>query len=206
LYKSKLLLAAGLSLISFATGSLYAQETTRYTFDVGAGFTNSVGTTGQHLDTGWNLKAGAGVNLSPYFGVNLNLGYDSLGVNGATLTAIGAPGADLKIFSARIDPVVHVHPHSRADVYLTGGFGLYHRQQDFNGTSGLALDTDRFFGLQANQSFADYAVTKPGFDGGVGVAFGSKWHGKFFAEARYNRILMRDTHTDYLPVSFGFRW
>jgi hypothetical protein len=29
----------------------------------------------------------------------------------------------------------------------------------------------------------------------------------FFAEARYHRIFMgNDLHTDYLPVSFGFRW
>jgi hypothetical protein len=27
-----------------------------------------------------------------------------------------------------------------------------------------------------------------------------------FAEARYNRIIMGQFHTDYVPVTFGFRW
>jgi len=29
---------------------------------------------------------------------------------------------------------------------------------------------------------------------------------QIFAEARYHRIFMGNGHTDYLPVSFGFRW
>jgi hypothetical protein len=40
---------------------------------------------------------------------------------------------------------------------------------------------------------------------GAGIAFGKKWGGKFFAEARYNRIFIGDRHTDYIPVTFGFR-
>jgi hypothetical protein len=39
----------------------------------------------------------------------------------------------------------------------------------------------------------------------VGVAFGHKWGGRFFAEARYDRIFTGNYHTDYLPVTFGFR-
>jgi hypothetical protein len=31
------------------------------------------------------------------------------------------------------------------------------------------------------------------------------WHGKFFAEAKYNRIFA-NYHSDYVPVTFGFRW
>jgi hypothetical protein len=40
---------------------------------------------------------------------------------------------------------------------------------------------------------------------GAGISFGSKWGGKFFAEGRYVRIYTGDYHTDYLPVTFGFR-
>jgi hypothetical protein len=50
-----------------------------------------------------------------------------------------------------------------------------------------------------------YTVNKPGVDVGAGIAFGKKWGGKFFAEARYNRIYLGDRHTDYIPVTFGFR-
>jgi hypothetical protein len=32
-------------------------------------------------------------------------------------------------------------------------------------------------------------------NGGLGIALGTKWHGKFFAEARYDRIFMgNDRH------------
>jgi len=42
-------------------------------------------------------------------------------------------------------------------------------------------------------------------DAGVGIAFGHKWGGRFFAEARYDRIFTGNYHTDYLPVTFGYR-
>ena len=39
-----------------------AQEVPRFTFAVGGGFTNPVGNTGRHLDEGWNIMAGGGIN------------------------------------------------------------------------------------------------------------------------------------------------
>jgi hypothetical protein len=57
-----------------------------------------------------------------------------------------------------------------------------------------------------NQVVSSYSVNKPGIDAGMGIAFDTKWHGKIFAEARYNRIFMGPFHTDYVPVTFGFRW
>ena len=36
---------------------------------------------------------------------------------------------------------------------------------------------------------------------------GAKWRGKFYAEAKYDHVFLNGfLHTDYLPVSFGFRW
>ena len=51
-----------------------------------------------------------------------------------------------------------------------------------------------------------YAVTKPGIDVGAGIAFGTRFHGRIFAEARYDRIFFNDHDVDYLPITFGFRW
>lgn len=192
--------------------SLNAQEMPRFSFDAGAGFTTPVGNTGRHLDTGWGVRAGAGVNITPYVGVMLNAGFDWMGVNRATLNNIGVPGGDMQIFSARLDPIVRLNPKGHVDVYVTGGGGLYHRYQEFTRPRiAFATGFDPFFGFypvgyRENQILDSYSVTKPGIDAGAGIAFGSKWHGKFFAEARYNRIFMRNSHTDYVPVSFGFRW
>jgi hypothetical protein len=80
-------------------------------------------------------------------------------------------------------------------------------------SQGVAVGTgyDPFFGFYryavgTNVVVASYSVNKPGIDAGLGMAFGSKWHGRFFAEARFNRIFNGAYHTDYLPVTFGFRW
>jgi hypothetical protein len=207
---TSLTLTSYIGLLAFA--SLHAQEFQRFSFDAGGGFDTPVGNTGRELNTGWNVRGGAGVNINPYFGVMLDAGYDSFGINAATLNAVGVPGGDLHVFHATIDPVVHLNPKGRIDFYLTGGAGFFHRYQEFTQPT-LAYSTgfNPFFGFfpvayPANQILASYSVNKPGADIGAGVAFGSKWHGKFFAEARYDRIYMRNSHTDYLPVSFGFRW
>jgi hypothetical protein len=98
-------------------------------------------------------------------------------------------------------------------MYIIGGGGIYHRYQEFTQPSvTTVVGFDPFFGfysaaVPARQVLASYAVNKPGVNIGAGIALGTKWHGKFYAEARYNRIFMgSERHTDYIPVSFGFRW
>jgi len=195
-------------------GGLSAQEFSRFAFNVGAGVTTPVGDTGTALDMGWNVRGGAGVNFSRWGGLMVDVGYDNMGINSTTLANFGAPGGRMSVLSATLDPIVHLTPHRHFDLYLTGGGGIYHRYQEFTTPTVATVGAfDPFFGFYAvgvpsNQILSSYSVNKPGIDGGVGIAFGSKWHGKFFAEARYNRIFMgnRFGDTEYLPVTFGFRW
>jgi hypothetical protein len=192
---------------------LQAQENNRLILDFGAGFTEPVGATGRSLDPGWNIRGGVGVNFSPLVGAIVQLDYDSLGINSSTLSNIGFPGGDVHVFSATLDPIVHLTPHKRYDVYLIGGGGMYRRTQEFT-QPGVAtgLGYNPFFGfynfgIPTTDVLASYTVVKPGVNGGMGIGLGSKWGGKFYAEARYHRIFMGNGyHTDYVPVSFGFRW
>ena len=62
-----------------ASGALIAQEVPRFSFSGGAGFTTPSGDAGTNLDTGWNIRAGAGVNFTSHLGAMLDLGYDSMG-------------------------------------------------------------------------------------------------------------------------------
>jgi hypothetical protein len=196
-------------LLSF---SVNAQEFSHLAGQIGGGFTAPVGNTGNHLDYGWNVQGGFGWNFNPYVGALIDLGFNDMGINSGTLTNIGVPGGDVHIFQATLDPIVHLTPHSHFDIYLTGGGGIYHRYQEFTTpTVATVIGYDPFFGffpaqVPANQVIASYSVNKPGIDAGAGISFGSRWHGKFFAEARYNRIFMGNSHTDYVPVTFGFRW
>jgi hypothetical protein len=205
----KIAVFTGLAL--FVAGAAVAQEVPRIAVSGGAGFTTGVGDAGERLDTGWNIRGGVGVNFSPHVGVMLDLGYDSMGIKSSELNNLGYGGGNLNVFSATVNPIVHLAPRSKADFYLTGGGGYYRMSQDFT-QPGVVTGTgfDPFFGFYpvavgTNVVVSSYSVNKPGWDIGGGVAFGSKWHGKFFAEARYNRIYIGNYYTEYIPVTFGFR-
>jgi hypothetical protein len=194
-------------------GSLGAQEGSRFSFNIDGGFTQPVGNTGRHLDEGWNVQGGGGVNFGPYLGAMIDLGYNSFGINSATLNNVGFPDGDIHVFSATLDPIIHLTPHGHFDIYIIGGGGVYHRYQEFTQPSAATVvGLDPFFGfysaaVPAKQVLSSYSVNKPGVNIGAGVAVGTKWHGKLYAEARYTRIFMgNERHTDYIPVSFGFRW
>lgn len=205
--KLSLTLCLGLA----ALGVSSAQETSHFAFNVGAGFTTPVGNTGRYVDDGWNVGVGVGYNFNSWVGALIDVNYNNMGINSTTLQSVGVPGGGLHVFAATLDPIVHLTPKSHFDLYVTGGGGMYRRQQDFTQPSvAVVPGFNPFFGftsvaVPATQVISSYSAIKPGIDAGVGIAFGSMWHGKFFAEARYNRII--DTyHTDYVPVTFGFRW
>jgi hypothetical protein len=206
-----ILIASSIGLL--AAGFLGAQEFPRFTFDFGAGFTTPVGSTGSQLNTGWNIRGGAGMNFTSNLGANINLGFNDLGISNGTLASLGVPGGSVHVFSATLDPIVHLTPHSHFDFYVTGGGGLFHWYQQFTApTAALVGFYNPFFGfynaaVPATQILSSYSVNRPGADIGAGLAFGSvRGHGKFFAEARYNHIYLAHSRADYIPVTFGFRW
>lgn len=193
-------------------GTLSAQETPPFAFNVGAGFTQGVGSTGTRLNTGWNFDAGAGYNFHPRFGLMAQFNFNRFDINNATVTALGFPDGNLRMWALTLDPIIHTNPRGPVDVYFIGGGGLYHREQEFTRpTVAIFQGFDPFFGFfrvaePANEVLTSYSVNKPGWNGGMGVSFGTKWNAKFYAEARYHRMLIGDRHTDILPVTFGIRW
>ena len=203
-------LASGIGLLMI--GALSAQETPPVAFNVGGGFTQGVGGTGRRLNTGWNFDGGVGYNFSSYVGLMGQFNFNQFDINSTTLNNLGFPGGDLNIWSVSLDPVVHTNPRGPVDLYFTGGGGLYHMRQEFTApTTAFFTGFDPFFGffpvaVPANQVLTSYSVNKPGVDGGMGLAFGTKWHVKVYAEARYHRMILGDRHFDYLPVTFGIRW
>jgi long-subunit fatty acid transport protein len=196
--------------VLFCVSTLSAQEVSHYSFELGAGFTQPVGNTGRYLDDGWNIRGGVGYNFSSYLGVMGQLDYNSMGYNGATLGNLGFPGGQVNVFSATIDPIVHLTPRGHFDVYAVGGGGLYHWNEEFSTPAAGTVITpfsSGSFPIVIPGSGSSYSVNKPGFNAGMGVAFGTKWHGKIFAEARYVHVFLNgNLRGDYVPVTFGFRW
>lgn len=188
------------------------EESSHLAFQLGTGFTQGLGRTGSNLDTGWNISGGIGYNFNSYIGALLDVNSNSLGINSTTLNNIGVPGGNVYVFTATLDPIVHLNPHGHLDCYITGGGGLFHQRQNFTQPAvATVYGFDPFFGfypaaVPVTQILSSYSVNKPGFDAGVGIAMGTKWHGKFYAEARYERMFDGAYHTDLLPVTFGYRW
>jgi hypothetical protein len=198
---------------AIAAAPLCAQEGSHITGQIGAGFTTGLGRTGSYLDYGWNIGAGLGYNFNHWIGVQLNVNDSSMGINPTTLSGIGVPGGDVNMFTATIDPIIHLSPIGHADVYVTGGWGLFRRRQEFTQpSSATVIGYYPYFGffptvVPTTEILSSYSLVKPGIDAGIGIAFGTKWHGKIFAEAKYYRMFYnQDFHTDYLPVTFGYRW
>jgi hypothetical protein len=189
-------------------GTLSAQEFSRFTFDLGAGFTQPVGNTGRYLDDGWNVQGGVGINLTSHIGVLGQLDFNSMGMNGTALGTSGFPGGDIHVFSATVDPIYHLTPGRRFDVYAIGGGGLYHWSQQFSAPTGVVSNSFAgSFPLVIPNAGDQYSVNRPGWNAGMGVALGTKWHGKIFAEARYVHVFLNNGERgDYVPVTFGFRW
>ncbi len=194
-------------------GSLAAQETQHFTANIGGGFTQTVGNTGRNLDNGWNIQGGVGYNFNPYVGAMIQTNFNSLGINSTTLNNIGFPGGDVHVFSATLDPIVHLNPHGHVDFYIIGGGGLYHRYQEFTAPSVTTVTGfNPFFGFFAanvptTEVLASSSVNKPGANIGAGVSFGTRYRAKIYAEARYHHIFMSNgQRMDYVPVSFGVRW
>lgn len=199
---------ATIACIGFLTfGAANAQEFAKFTADVGAGFTSPVGSTGHLTDYGWNLRGGVGYNATKWAGVKLNVGFDQLGFNSTTLGNSGVPGGDIQVFSASIDPVIHLMPIHHANLYVTGGGGMYHFYQEFTAPSagsGVPVFGGTFGG---NNVLSSYTVTKPGFDVGAGLSMGGWKHGQFFAEARWEHVFLNyGNRVDMVPVTFGYRW
>lgn len=200
-------------LLSVFGSTVWAQEFSRFSYGIGAGFTTPVGGTGRIADTGWNIRGNGGYNFNQRFAVDFNVGYDAMGVNSATLSNIGTPGGELSVFSFTLDPKIHLTPHSKMDLYAFGGGGYFRQEEEFtqpstNANPGYYPVLGYYPGFtNGGGVVGNYSVNKAGIDAGLGVGIKSLGSGKIFAEARYERIFLTNGyHSDFVPVTFGYRW
>ncbi len=186
---------------------------TQFTGFVGAGPTVPLNPLAQRTsNVGWDISAGAGVT-GKHAGIMLDFLYNDTGINGSTLSQVGAPQGNIHTWGFTLDPVLHVTQEGPVDLYVTGGGGIYHRNIEFSqpGYAEVGFFSP-WFGyypgvIGVNQVLASYSVYKGGVDGGVGmsVRLGSS-HVKVFAEARYHYIFTSPTATTMIPVTVGLRW
>ena len=189
-------------------------EPPRFTFDIGGGFTKPVGHLENRIDTGWNIQAGAGLNIVPWLGVMGQFMYTESGLTGSFLRSINVPDGNFRMWGFSADPIVRFNPRGKMDFYLIGGPGVYRRTVEFTQpTTATVTAFDPFFGyffpvvVPANQVIGSSGTTRFGMNGGGGVSFRlGSGHTKLFAEARFIKMYTKGTSTSVLPVTFGVRW
>jgi hypothetical protein len=186
-----------------------------FTFKVGAGFTQPVRFTDGRLKTGFNMNAGAGINVAPWLGLMGEFGFNALGLSDLALTTVGVPDGSTRIYSATLNPIVRFNPRGRFDVFATGGGGFYRRTVEFTEPSiGSATAFDPFYGvfypvaIPTTTVLGSVSQNKGGVNGGGGFSIRLRGDSntKFFAEARYHYLFTTPVRTTILPVTFGISW
>jgi opacity protein-like surface antigen len=197
-----------------SVAAIPAVAQSHFTGYVGGGFTEPMWDVGTRLNRGWNVTAGAGVNVQEHVGMMVDFMFNDLGINQTTLNNVQAPNGSARIWALTLDPVIHTSPHGPVDFYITGGGGLYHRTVEFTQPAVATVTLfDPYFGVlypaavPTNEVIGSFSNFKGGLNGGAGVEFklGSS-NVKMFAEAKYHHMFTRPTPTVIIPVSFGFRW
>src|SRR5690242_4041083 len=185
-----------------------AQNTNKFNFNIGAGFTEPVKYSDSRLDTGFNITAGAGYNFVPHLGVVGEFGFNHLGLSSAALSAAGVPGGSTRIYSLTLNPIVHFNPRGRMDAYIIGGGGFYRRTVELTApTVATVTAFDPFFGVfypaavPANTVLGSFTQNKGGLNVSAGFTVQLKGdsNAKFYAESRYHYVFTTPVRTTTLP-------
>ena len=192
-----------------------AQNTSRFNFHLGGGFTEPTKYAVDRFDRGFNITAGGGVNLVPHFGVVGEFGYNQLGLTRAALNAAGVPSGSGRIYSLTANPIFRFNPQGRFDAYAIGGGGYYRRTVEFTApTISVVTAFDPFYGVffpaavPTNAVLGSFTQNKGGLNigGGFTVRIKGDSNTKIFGETRYHHLFTTPLRTSILPVTFGLRW
>ena len=196
-------------------GACFAQNTNKFAFSVGGGFTEPVSHSDGRFDPGFNIGAGAGYNFHPNFGVMADFGFNHLGVSSSTLSC----SRRARRFRANL------FPHARSDRAfqpqgqvrclrdrgrrILPAHGRIHTAgsgDDHGVRSVLRILSRRT--SPPTSCWATFTQNKGGLNigGGVSMRLRGDSNTKFFAEARYHYIFTSPIRTAVLPVTFGLRW
>jgi hypothetical protein len=189
------------------------------TVNVAGGPVIPSGKDGNNFNTGWNIQAGGGFAVvrskRPERGTDVfittNFMYDKLPATSEALKQAksanmmelaNATSAHGSFSAVTLDPTVRRHLNLRTSLYLSGGFGWFHRGVSFNGANPATL-------LQPNGITLDRLAADSGvFDLGGGVNFGLTRRGgpMLYFEARVYRGAAVNSGTTLVPLSVGVRW
>lgn len=205
---------AALGLLTFAASQPLLAEWGWVAGRAGGGYTRPVGDIKSRIKGGYNLNAGLGANLGPYFSLMGEYTFMDNRFSDRFISQNSIPDGSVRLHAVTLNPVIHFAGDRAVSPYITGGYGWYHRTVEITRpTTQLTTIFDPFWGafypaqVPVNQILSSYTVNKGGWNGGVGLdfKFGNS-RTKLFAEARYHYINTRPVATEVMPITVGLRW
>jgi len=178
-----------------------------------------MGATSNRTTRGWNASAGIGLNANRFLGVLVQGDYLRMPIAAAVLKAQGVPGGNVHLWSATLNPILHIYPGRIFGIYLTGGGGFYRTVTEFTRTGDYGTCTASIcFVGSTNAIVAAYYSNSIGASGGIG--FDWKLYpsaaAKIFAESRYVWVNNQPNSSlaypkaagriNAVPITFGIRW
>ena len=206
-----------LALTMVGVGQLARAQESNYdhfTFNIGGGYTGTVGQTSGRLDKGGNAQVGAGFNLNQYVGILGTFQFNHLGITGDALGRADQPDGHGRVYTTTIDPVVRFPLGERVHGYVLAGGGWMRRTVEFTQPT-LAQVTvfDPWWGyfgpavIPVNKVLGTYRSDGGAWDvgGGLDVPVG-RGHTKLYLEARYIHGFTSGKDTELVPITLGIRW
>jgi len=174
----------------------------KWTGEVGVGFTLPTGDTYHYFNTSWGFGVGFGRQFSKKFAVPVQFDYDHFGVNGLTLqnqlalydegcsatsSCLTTVDGNNHIWSFTVDPTYTFLEGDKVGVYVVGGVGYYHKVTNFTTPETGEECYYYCYTVQENAVIDHYSSNAPGFSGGLGLTykFSRFADERFFVEARY---------------------
>jgi hypothetical protein len=179
--------------------------------EAGAGATAPIGNSQRDLTWGWNFTGGVGYKFAPRFALMAEYSFDRNKIPAAVLEAVGEPGGNVHTWSLTLDPVFYYKTGGRIGGYITGGGGFYRKLTSFTEPVDEEGEYCDYFycypyTVVENVVVSHYSSNQGGANLGTGLTFGRWNSGKFYAEARYTWLDTPGRGTQFVPVTFGYRW
>ena len=198
----------------------------KYSFEGGGGFSIPTGATKHYQNLGWNLKVGGGYNWNRRLGAMVDYDYNSFGVPSKILNQVNSQGGGAThLWSLTVNPRFNYKTSGRVGGYVLAGGGFYRKVVSFTQPFNSQCAYYSYYGCvpgTVNQTVAHFSNNAGGLDFGTGVTYKLSEFGnwKVFVEARYvwvdnqpssasksaNGYAPTNYRTEFVPITFGFRW
>lgn len=195
-----------------------AQETSKFTFNVGGGPTWPTQSVSDLANMSGHFVIGAGANFSKMFGFNGEFMWNDLPPKSSIVALTNATDGSARLYAVTGNLIIHTPEERKFGGYVIGGTGWYHRSWDLTNpvisVGTVCLPSYVWWGVvcqnglvQSNVTVASGSSNAIGWNIGGGATYRlGESHAKFYTELRYHVAYTEGINTDVLPLTFGIRF